>query len=406
MLDYRSTFVAAGAFMGALLVGCGDPDLPTDLRTSGPPNITAVTVMSDLQTSLDPDSEKAGGLGRYLEDATFCRLNDDKRPGLVGLADIRTTRVCPVDLKMGAMNEGVAQAAPPVWFVRIVFDKLLDPSIEDLDTSQSGDTFGTFKNTQPVTLRCNDVDIAYDGYYVPNGNKESWPLGPDLFIKPITPTDAPTGATCTVAVKDNVHNKAGQSVPTDQRSYTFKLAPMSFRFSDPAPDDKHDGSLGVDPRTPIELFFTAELKVAGTVTTTTTSPMGVKVTSTINLSDLDLSKVELTSAPNQPDGSPTSAVCDGAAGTPVNPLKIRAYRRGPLTADDSPETALVLRLDAGGDLAGPTAQMDQVWEPSTTYLLTFAPGAAVSPKQGGGPGALPGADDFSLCFHTTAIASN
>lgn len=397
MLDYRSTFVAAGTFMGVLSVGCSDPDLPTDLRTSGPPNVTAVTVMSDPETSIDPDSEKTGGLDRYLEDATYCRVGDDKRPGLVGLSDIRAIQVCPVDLSMKAMKDGVAPGAPPVWFVRIVFDELLDPNIEDLETASNGNTFGTLKNTQPVALQCNGVDIAYDGYYVPNGNKESWPLGPDLFIQPLAATDAPTGASCTVSLKDNIHNKAGQSVPTDQRSYTFKLAPMSFRFSDPAPDDKNDGAPGVDPKTPIELFWTAALKTGTPITTTDTKG----VDHTIVLSDLDTTKVILMSAPNQLDGKPTSGVCDGTVGTQVVSAKIRAYVRGPTDMDKSPETALVLRLDAGGAPAGPTAQMDQLWEANTTYRLTFVDGAMVTPKQGGDPGALP--SDFSLCFHTTAL---
>lgn len=393
MLDYRSTIVAAGAFMGALLVGCGDPDLLTNLRTSGPPNVTTVTVMSDLETSIDPDSQKTGGLDRLLEDATYCRLNDNKRPGLVGLPDIRTIQVCPDDLTMKAMDDGVAPAAPPVWFVRVVFDKLLDPNIEDLEPvidgngMPTGTSFGTLKNTQPVTLQCNGVDIAYDGYYVPNGNFQSWPLGPALFIQPLVATDAPTGASCTISLKDNIHNKQGQSVPTDQRNYTFKLAPMSFRFSDPAPDDKNDGSLELTPTTPIELFWTAELKAGATITT------GKDM---ITLSDLDTTKVTLISGPNQGSG-PDPSVCMGT-GTAVPPAQIRAYLRGPNAVTE----ALVLRVDAGGDLAGPTAQMDQLWEPNTTYLLTFAAGAAVTPKQGGDPGALPGPSDFSLCFHTTA----
>src|SRR3954468_937832 len=118
MLDYRSTFVAAGLLMGALLVGCGDPDLPTDLRTSGPPNVTAVTVMSDLETSIDPD----GPLGRFIEDATFCRLGDNKRPSLVSLDAISSTlQVRPADLSMKPREEGAAEAAPPMWFFRVVF---------------------------------------------------------------------------------------------------------------------------------------------------------------------------------------------------------------------------------------------------------------------------------------------
>jgi len=391
MLDYRSTFVAAGTCMGALLVGCGDPDLPTDLRTSGPPNVTAVTVMSDLETSIDPDAP----LGRFLEDATFCRLNDSKRPSLVSLDAISSTlQVCPVDLGMKAMDADVAEAAPPAWFFRLVFDKLLDPTIEDLEPvlgpngTPTGVVFGTLKNTQPVTLRCNDVDIAYDGYYVPNGNKESWPLGPNLTIQPIAPTDAPTGATCTVTVKENIHSKGGEAVPMDQRLYTFKIAPMSFRFSNPAPDEKNDGALALDRRNPIELFFTAEVKVA--------SKLGM-----LERSDLDLSKVSLISGPNKDDGSPNADVCNGS-GTLVDPAKIRVYRRG----TDATTSGLVLRLDAGGDLdpAHPSAT-DPVWQPNTTYQLTFLDGAAVTPKQGGAAGALPGEADFSLCFHTQKLPS-
>jgi len=392
MLDYRSTLVAAGAFMGTLFVGCGDPDLPTDLRTSGPPNVTAVTVMTDLKTAIDPD----GPLERFVEDATFCRLNDDKRPGLVGLdAESTTLQVCPVDLAMKAMDEGVAPAAPPAWFLRIVFDKLLDPSIEDLEPvldesgMPTGMVFGTLKNTQPVTLRCNDVEIAYDGHYVPNGNKESWPLGPNLTIQPLTPTDAPTGATCTVSIRDNVHNKSGQPVPPEQRSYTFKLAPMSFRFSNPDLDEKQvAGEIGLDPRNPIELFFSAELKVTGKL-------------GNLLLSDLDLSKVKLISAPNV-DGKPDANVCKGN-GTAVDPAQIRAYLRGVNATTE----ALVLRLDAGGTI-DPTHpdQVKQSWLPNTTYQLTFLDGAAVTPKQGGDAGALPGASDFSLCFHTTDLPSN
>ena len=400
MLDYRFTIAAAGAFMGTWLVGCGDPDLPTDLRTNGPPNVTAVMVMSDLETAIDPDSEKVGVIDRYLEDATYCRLNDDKRPRLIGLQDGRTTTVCPEDLTMKAMSDGVAAGAPPLWFVRIVFDRLLDPSIEDLapvldqNGMPTGQSFGTLKRTQPVTLKCNDVDIMYDGYYVPNGNKESWPPGPALFIQPLAPTDAPTGASCTVSIKDNVHSKTGESVPADQRSYTFQIGPMSFRFSDPAPDDTNDGKIALTTTIPIRLFFTAELRAGATITT----DPGTPDESTITLSrDLDPTQIKLISGPNV--GSKANPAVCGGTGDAVPSDKIRTY----LLGSDPTTSALVLQVDAGGDPAGPTAQMKQLWEPSTTYLLTFADGAAVPPKQGGDPAALPGASDFSLCFHTLPL---
>jgi hypothetical protein len=400
MLDYRFTIAAAGAFMGTWLVGCGDPDLPTDLRTNGPPNVTAVMVMSDLETAIDPESEKVGVIDRYLEDATYCRLDDDKRPQLIGLQDGRTTTVCSEDLTMKAMNDGAAAGAPPVWFVRIVFDRLLDPSIEDLapvldpNGMPTGQSFGTLRRTQPVTLKCNDVDIAYDGYYVPNGNKESWPPGPALFIQPLAPTDAPTGASCTVSLKDNVHSKTGQSVPAEQRSYTFQIGPMSFRFSDPAPAGKDDPPVALTTTIPISLFFTAELRAGATITT----GQGTPDETTITLSrDLDPTQIHLRVGDNV-NGSNNPAVCAGG-GDAVPSDQIRVYLLGP----DPTTSALVLQVDAGGDPAGPTAQMDQLWEPSKTYLLTFADGATVASKQGGDPAALPGASDFSLCFHTLPL---
>ncbi|HEX7843901.1 MAG TPA: hypothetical protein VF469_40780, partial [Kofleriaceae bacterium] len=268
MLDYRSTVAAAG-FMGALLVGCTDPDNPTDLRTDGPPNVTTVTVMSDLETSLDPSPS---GIGRIVETATFCAAKDDKRPGLVGLPDIRVIQVCPDDLTKPADNAGTAEAAPPTWFVRIVFDKLLDASIEDLVTQSNGVTMGTLKNTQPVKLTCNGADVAYDGYYVPNGNRSSWPLGPALFIQPVSSTSVQTGASCTVSIQDKVHNKAGQSVPTNQRDYNFKLAAMAFRFTDPDASMLMDGSFLMDVNQSLEFFWTAALKPGANVVTPTPTP--------------------------------------------------------------------------------------------------------------------------------------
>src|ERR1051325_2418882 len=128
MLDYRST-VAAAAFAGSVLAACSDPDLPTDLRTSGPPNITVVTVMSDEETAIDPNPQ---GIGRIVETATYCRVGDAKRPALVGLPDIRTILVCPEDLSKPADENGAPEAVPPQWFVRVVCDKLLDPNVEDL----------------------------------------------------------------------------------------------------------------------------------------------------------------------------------------------------------------------------------------------------------------------------------
>ena len=186
MLVYRST-VAAAILYGALLVGCSAPEQQTDLRKDGPPNVTAVMVMSDLRTAVDP---RPPGLSRLLESATYCRVGDEKRPGHVGLPDFSTTQVCPEDLTKGSDTPGTAEAAPPNWFVRVVFDKLLDASVEDLVpvnmADPTGAQKGTLMRTQPVTLKCNGVDVPYDGYYAPGGSSQSWPPGPDLFITPLS----------------------------------------------------------------------------------------------------------------------------------------------------------------------------------------------------------------------------
>ena len=394
MLDYRST-VAASVFAGAVLVGCSDPNLPTDLRPDGPPNVTTVTVMSDQETAIDPNPQ---GIGRIVETATYCRIGDDKRPYIVGLPDIRTIVVCPEDLSKPAVDNGTAEAVPPQWFVRIVFDKLLDAKVEDLvpvfdANGIQTSTIGTFRGpnmTQPVTLQCNGVDVPYDGYYVPNGNKQSWALGPALFVAPMLATSVPVGASCKVSIKDLVHNKAGQSVPTDQRDYTFKLLPMKLRFSSPAPSDADPGAIVQDPTAPVSFFFTAALKKGVTVGTGGDA---------ITLTTLDTTKVTIKSAPNlnisadNPDGDPDPSVCSGG-GTAVATADIRAAIDG--TAGTT--TALVMDLDVGA--SGPAGDAGLAWAGSTTYRVTFADGASVSPAQGGADGTFP--SDYSLCFHTTA----
>lgn len=390
MLDYRSTVAAAG-FVGALLVGCTDASEPSDLRTDGPPNVTTVTVMSDLETAVDPSDVVGSDLGRIVETATFCRPNDNKRPGLVGLPDFRVIQVCPDDPTKPVDNAGAAEAAPPTWFVRIVFDELLDTSIEDLVVQPNGSMIGTLKNTQPVTLKCSDVDVPYDGYYVPNGNRQSWPIGPSLFIRPTSSTSVATGASCKLSIKDNVHNKAGQSVPTEQRDYQFKLAPMKFRVSDPTPEKASDDMFVQDADTPVDFFWTAAIQ--GT-------PMGTG-DNAIVVSTLDTNQVTIISGANIA-GKANPDVCNGT-GAAVPSAQIRALVRGDIAdadPDDAPviatTTALVLRIDVGGGTPAPATR----WAPDTTYSITFTPDAKVTPSQGGADGTFP--SDFKLCFHTSA----
>ena len=371
MLVYRS-LAAAAIFGGMLLVGCDEPNLPTNLRTDGPPNVTTVVVMSDLSTDNDPP-DRAAPLSRYLESATYCRLNDDKRPGIIGLPTATTTQICPEDLKKAAETDGTALGAPPVWFVRVVFDELLDNSVEELIPEMdamgnpTGTTLGSLKNTQPVSLKCGGVAVPYDGYYAPNGNKISWPLGPALFIQPNDPTVAKTGESCEVALLGPVKNKRGQAV-SEKSSFNFKIAPLAYRFSFPDPEDQggDDGQLEQDTGTPALFYFNASLQTA-----------------------VAAADIKIFSGPNGPvvDGQPTpnAAVC-GGGGTPV---------------------AAVAAVDGDDDLIMDVADATatDAWALNTTYRIELTPTAHVTAVQGSvdpvNEGKLPAT--YKVCFHTPAM---
>src|SRR5258706_15952362 len=120
MLDYLPSPGRYGivATLLALASGCTDPAQRTDLRPEGPPDVLAVLVMDDA----------ANGLS---ETATYCRTGDDKRPSLVRLPDGSTKQICPAENSV-EVNGAVHDAYPQGWFVRVMFDQLLDPTIEDL----------------------------------------------------------------------------------------------------------------------------------------------------------------------------------------------------------------------------------------------------------------------------------
>lgn len=217
------------------LVGCSDPAQKTDLRPAGPPEVLSVLVMNDA----------AGGLA---EGSTFCKTGDAFRPGLVNTPDGVGHQLCPDDLSMGA--DELADANPSNWYARVMFDELLDPSIEDLvpildDTGMdTGTAMGTLANTQPFTLQCQSVNggalvnIPYDGYYSPAGNKITWPVGPSLVITPSSPSLVATQSECQLTLKDNIKDEDGNPVPADQRGpYKFKIAPVQVIAADTSPAD-------------------------------------------------------------------------------------------------------------------------------------------------------------------------
>jgi len=218
---------------------CSDPTQDTDLRPEGPPDVLAVLVMTDASSQL-------------AEKATFCKANDKKRPELVGLPDATTSQICPEDFSKGA--DEVTNAYPDGWYVRVMFDELLDPSIETLvdtttgmpcDTTDADTTCsGTIAAAHPVDLQCTSVvsgqpvGVSYDGYYSPGGNAVTWPLGPSLVIKPNDPKAIATNTECTLTLKDNITDKDGNAVRADQRGpFKFKVAPITVIALDPPADD-------------------------------------------------------------------------------------------------------------------------------------------------------------------------
>ncbi|CAN5551059.1 hypothetical protein BH11MYX1_BH11MYX1_30910 [soil metagenome] len=265
-LPRRWNWVGVFAASTLALTACTRPDQYSDLRPDGPPEVLAVAV-----NALDTRPESAGG-GAALEQATFCKtqgpndgapgVGDDKRPDQVNLNDVTQLVYCPTDRTKGV--DELISAMPEAWYVRIEFDELLDPSIEDLvpDVDDMGAPTGTYTgtlaNTQPVSLKCESskgtglVDVPYDGYYSPAGNGISYPLGPSLVIIPSDPTVIATGAECSVTLKDNIHDKEGNQVPADQRGtaavpYKFKIAPIQVVALTPADGDAVDPiDAGVD----------------------------------------------------------------------------------------------------------------------------------------------------------------
>ena len=236
--------VAVATTIGVLALGaCDDNTARTDLRPEGPPDVLAVLVLNDSVNGL-------------VEAATYCKDGDEKRPVLVGLPDFTTTTLCPED-----PNESqpmATDASPDTFYVRIMFDELLDPTVEDLipildDLGlETGSYTGTIANTQPVTLKCTGVDgmlhdVPYDGYYSPSGNSVTWPVGPSLVIKQAGEFIIPTNSACEVTIKDFVKDKQGEPVPADQRGpFKFKVSPIKPLVIDPAPDSTIDA---------IQLYF-------------------------------------------------------------------------------------------------------------------------------------------------------
>ena len=231
-------------------IGCESSAEKTDLRSqdSGPPNVLAVLVLDD-----------PAGL---REHAVFCRTvttdgvttQDDKAPTIVGLPDYSNFDVCEngVGLDDNGNPIGTVDGIPGLdngdgtvsagWHVRVMFDKLLDPSIETLTMLPNGTSEGHINTTHPVDLLCDGVAVPYDGYYAPNGNAVTWPLGPSILIQPSNYVAA--GSTCTVTLTQNITNKLEQPVPTDELGpYKFDVGDLALIGAAPTGDPAVDAAV-------------------------------------------------------------------------------------------------------------------------------------------------------------------
>ena len=324
---------------------CSDPEERSDLRPSGAPEVLTVLVSND-----------AAGDG-ILEGATFCKLNDDKRPGLVPANPDGPAQVCPDTLSMGV--DEVTDAVPIGWYLRIQFDELLNPDIEELLPIPDSDLLqGSLAKSQPVVVSCAGANVPYDGYYNPSGNSVTWPLGPSLFIQPLDDSTIPAGADCNVMIKaDVVADKDGEHVPAAQLGpYTFKIAPMEFVSTDPAPLAKGATKPAtVAPEDPVLVSFNTRVDPASL----TAAEVEIRQVAKDNCADA---------------GTVVAAAIEGA---------------------DKDPTSIAISVDG---------LMDSAFLPETTYVVTF-PSASVSQAMVNGVSAdVPAADKLTLCFTTGKLS--
>ncbi len=248
--------IAGGTLLaaGLLAAACSRPDFPTDLNPEGPPEVMLVAVTS----------ESAG------EIATFC--NDTVDPLKVNAA------YC-IEGEAGGGASPVMDAQPLGTEIRIAFDELLDPSIETLTTDADGVTTGSIVGADPVTVQCDDTDVAYEGFYQPSGSHLTFPAGPALVIQP---TDVVrTGAPCTVSIAGTVQDKDGESVPGAQQGpYDWGIAALGALGTEPG-----DASEGVDPATIIAVTFNNVLDDQTITATVNDGTADVEVTAALAADD-------------------------------------------------------------------------------------------------------------------------
>lgn len=246
MSRYRSQGLLAVG-IGLAAAACGEPDLQTDLRPSGPPDVLAVMTQTPLAFAL---------FDRLPEQPFYCKyVNgklDEKAPTFVGDPITGGTVMCPedeADFAPATLDPLMPDDVP--FGVRVVFDELLNADlVETLECDEiSNICSGTLAETQPVGIKCgpDNTEVPYTGYYVPNGNRVTYPLGPSIYFQPdpAAMTFA-TGSTCTFTVNaDRVEDKDGNPVPEADRSFQAQIADLALQFVDPP--EGADAVISPDP---------------------------------------------------------------------------------------------------------------------------------------------------------------
>lgn len=251
----RACSVLATLVPCALSAGCSDPDLASELNTKGPPEVVEINVRSESAVlgPGDPSGLQAG------ESATFCRPGDQYLVNTVYCPLARDGSNAPIPGER-ALAAPVLDADPRSWYVRVIFDELLDPSIEELATDDSGNVSGHIAGSQPFVVTCGSQAIEYDGWLDPSGNHLSYPPGPGLVA--IYTAFVATGSVCQIQINDNVLDKDGKGVPAEQTGpYDFAIAPLTVYSIAPA-----DGSEGVALDATIEVELNAPIDVASVAT--------------------------------------------------------------------------------------------------------------------------------------------
>jgi hypothetical protein len=312
MLRYRTQgFLAAG--LGLLFAGCfSDPDLKTGLRPEGPPEVLSVLAL-DLNTG--------------HEGATFCKYDaagtlDEKGPGLV-----QGSTICPK-----LETDFAPEAAEPLgWGVRLVFDELLNgDQVETLDCDVTGapdggpdgiqdnpitTCDGHIATTQPVTVTCEGVTgaVGYDGYYVPNGNKDSFPVGPSIAVFP--DNVAPTGSTCTVVINPVVVDKTDVTVLDTDDTFTVDIAELTLVDTDPVDAEAVADRAVLEPDGAVAFIFNSYMDEASIAVSeiTLSTEAGVAVAATFEVLPIpdDYVVIVYADAPLAP-GNYTAKITTGA----------------------------------------------------------------------------------------------